>query len=161
MMNYNDIPAEFISIAKKHGAKRSKLNEKTRELNEDYSSPNPNKADFIGVLGEMLAALEMQKKGMKFTLNALLDEKPLAEPDIMFEHNGQQWNVDVKATEGRKKYVPTRKLDKAEACNINAYWFFKIDLKQDIYYHNFNTLDEVKSWRIIDYKEKQYCKKFV
>ncbi len=161
MTKFNNIPAAYIDIAKQIGLQRSKLNAETRNSKQVYSSPNPNKADFIGVLGEMLAALEMQKKGMKFTLNALLDEKPLAEPDIIFKHNGQQWNVDVKATEGRKKYVPTRKLDKAEVCNINAYWFFKIDLKQDIYYHNFNTLDEVKSWRIIDYKEKQYCKKFV
>ena len=162
MKKFNEIPSMYIQAAKQIGLQRTQRNQKTREGNKDFYSGNPEQTDFIGVLGEMLAAFELIKKGNKFTLNALLDDKPLTEPDITFEHNGKLWLVDAKATETRMKRVPKRKLDKAAANNINAYWFFRISLKEDWYQHAFHTIEEVQSWQCVEsYNEQQYCKKFV
>ena len=123
---------------------------------------NPEKADFIGVLGEILAALELTKKGYGHTLSALLDDKPVQAADVFFNTNNKSWCVDVKATETMLKRVPKRKLDKAEQSGINGYWFFRISLKENWYKHNFHSVEEVKQWNCAEqYGEEQYHKKFV
>ena len=158
----NQIPKEFIEIAKELGLQRTICNEKKRNANKEFYSSNPEQTDFIGVLAEMLAAFELMKKGNRFTLNEMKGGNVIAEQDIAFEHNGKLWLVDVKATTTRIKRVPKRKFGKAADSGINAYWFFRISLKEYWYQHQFNTLEQVQSWQCVDsFGEEQYCKKFV
>lgn len=158
MTTAQQIPAEFFAIAKRAGKYRAELNAKTRESKKEYKTDNPYHVDFIGALGEMLAVLEMMKRGKSYTSAALLDDDPQHAPDLIVG----EYNIDVKTTTGQFKRVPVHKMQKAEKHGINAYWFFKICLKQECYWHNFHKLNDVKAWNVFDYYGYQtHAKKFV
>ncbi len=151
----NTIPKEFIEIAKAHGAKRTTMNEATRNGNNNYNATNPKKADFIGVLGEMIAALELMKRGKAFFLNALYDEKALPGADIILK----DYKIDVKTTTQKEICIPAYKLEKVESLNITNYWLIQINLNSLTYKQFFYTIEQVKTWPIVErYEKKVYIK---
>lgn len=144
-------PKEFIEVAKTNALKRCNFNKKVRQYKKEYEIKNPLDSDFIGVLGEMLAAWEMIKKGKEFFLNSLFDSEQKKEPDIVFKSGQTIYNVDAKASKSKKYSVPCHKVDKAEKHNISHYWFFIVDLEKCEYKYKFASLEEVKTWEIKDF----------
>ena len=144
------IPKEFYNIAKTLGLKRAEANEQTRNSNlayKTYFNKAANKVDFIGCLAELIATFELMKAGKGFKMAALFDLNPLKEPDLVTNtKDGKELRIDVKGTESNYKRVNTLKIKKATKTGINCYWFIKLDLKQNTYISNFNTLEEVKTW---------------
>lgn len=154
------IPKEFIQEALKLGAKRTELNESTRNSNEFFHSFNPKQADFLGVLGEMVANFETMKKGKAFFFNALLDKNPVPEPDLIIKTEDEVFRIDVKATQNEKFYLPVYKLEKAEKIGITHFWIFIFDIKNKVYQHRWFSIDAVKTWEIVEmWNKKNYFKK--
>ena len=155
MKKEKKIPKEFIAIAQHHASKRTAMNEKVRKGIDSFYASNPSKADFIGVLGEMIAGLEMMKKGKAFFFNALYDEKQLPGADLIVD----DYRIDVKTTTKNDFCVPVYKVEKSKSLKISHYWIIKINIEKQTYLQLFYSVDDVLLWPIEErYKKKVHVK---
>jgi len=147
MIKSNIIPGELLTIAYNHGLKRTISNKRIREENFKYYQSEPEKSDYVGCIAELCAMYELIKKGKGFEMSALFDVNPIPAPDlILLSKTGKKLLIDVKGTESNYKNVPVIKIEKVDQTKINAYWFFKINIKKGSYISNFHTIEEVKKW---------------
>lgn len=146
----NTFPKEFIEPAKFHAKRRASMNASIREGNKLFTVEDPNFVDFIGVLGEIIVAFEMIKKGKAFFMNPLFDEKQVFGPDLIVKENGTTYNIDVKTTIKEHCCVPVHKLEKAKKHDISHYWFINLNLKNYTFRQFFCSVESVKAWCIVE-----------
>lgn len=145
-------PSEFIDIAKQHGESRAKLCEQIRKTNTKYHSDNPTQFDFVGVLGELLAQYSLQKKGLAFCCNALVDEKPITDFDVYLKKENKKFYIDVKAATQPIFKVPVHKHKKAmERTKINYYWFFYIRINDRTFIDKLIPAKKVEHWSVQEF----------
>ena len=155
----NHFPKEFIEIARHHAQRRTASNEQIRNSNDLFFNVNPSKSDFIGVLGEMIGAFEMMRKGKAFFLNDLFTTSQVPGADLITKKDGQTFNIDIKATTKEDFCLPVFKVEKASSSNISHYWIIKINIDNNTYLQKFCSVDHVKTWPIEErYKKKVYVK---
>lgn len=144
----NIYPKEFVEIAQKHGQKRSELNKDKRQSNDLYKVTNPQRSDYTGILGELIAQFELQKKGIGFWAAPLVEQIPCPGADLIFKANNQQYKVDVKTTYSNALMIPIHKHEKIKnkGIEITHYWFINLSKHEHTFKQQIIPFKEVEQW---------------
>ncbi|MAG59243.1 hypothetical protein CMO96_00415 [Candidatus Woesebacteria bacterium] len=152
-------PKIFLKLAEELGKTRTMLSKKVyKEGSEKYRGEDEVKISRLGILGELIAWHDLTNKNILFKATPLIDEKPIAEPDI--ELLLDNIKIDVKGV----GYFTTELMVNENAHkNIgkrpNQYWFIKIDeyrCRAESYLVDSRDVD---GWELIQKKyTPAYCK---
>lgn len=142
-------PLYIDEVAGHLGKLRQTANQQINSTISLYSRGDQAEAiDILGIKGELVVQHFLFSKNIPFTSSKILDDKPIANADIVL---GDKIRIDVKAVHSGSSRLLVNEVAHKKAKNITHYWFIKPIENGKVKYWIFKH-EEIDEWSLIDSK---------